>query len=95
MQYPNTQKNHNISASKASDCYFSAHLNAGLPNAFGEFDETPEIMEKDFHEFAHRGFLNLAGGCRATTPSRQVEKPPLREALELFVNARLDEKENR
>ncbi|MFV8817287.1 methionine synthase [Haliea sp. E17] len=49
-------------------CYFSAHLNAGLPNAFGEFDETPEIMHEDFREFASRGFLNLAGGCCGTTP---------------------------
>ncbi len=49
-------------------CYFSAHLNAGLPNAFGEFDETPEIMHDDFREFARRGFLNLAGGCCGTTP---------------------------
>ena len=55
--------------SKASDCYFSAHLNAGLPNAFGEFDETPDIMEKDFREFSSRGFLNLAGGCCGTTPA--------------------------
>jgi 5-methyltetrahydrofolate--homocysteine methyltransferase len=55
--------------SKASNCYFSAHLNAGLPNAFGEFDETPEIMEEDYREFAGRGFLNLAGGCCGTTPA--------------------------
>ncbi|MCB1690572.1 MAG: methionine synthase [Halioglobus sp.] len=55
--------------SKASDCYFSAHLNAGLPNAFGEFDETPEIMEQDYREFSGRGFLNLAGGCCGTTPA--------------------------
>jgi len=54
---------------KVSDCYFSAHLNAGLPNAFGEFDETPEIMERDYREFAGRGFLNLAGGCCGTTPA--------------------------
>ena len=55
--------------SNATDCYFSAHLNAGLPNAFGEFDETPEIMYEDFQEFAERGFLNLAGGCCGTTPA--------------------------
>ena len=55
--------------SNVADCYFSAHLNAGLPNAFGEFDETPEIMEHDFREFAGRGFLNLAGGCCGTTPA--------------------------
>ena len=48
--------------SNVSDCYFSAHLNAGLPNAFGEFDETPSIMYEDFRGFAERGFLNLAGG---------------------------------
>jgi 5-methyltetrahydrofolate--homocysteine methyltransferase len=52
-----------------ADCYFSAHLNAGLPNAFGEFDETPEIMHDDFRGFAERGFLNLAGGCCGTTPA--------------------------
>jgi 5-methyltetrahydrofolate--homocysteine methyltransferase len=55
--------------SNAADCYFSAHLNAGLPNAFGEFDETPAIMYEDFHGFAGRGFLNLAGGCCGTTPA--------------------------
>ncbi|TDG13767.1 methionine synthase [Seongchinamella unica] len=55
--------------SNVAECYFSAHLNAGLPNAFGEFDETPEIMHDDFHEFARRGFLNLAGGCCGTTPA--------------------------
>ncbi len=51
-----------------ADCYFSAHLNAGLPNAFGGFDETPDIMQADFAEFAGRGFLNVAGGCCGTTP---------------------------
>jgi 5-methyltetrahydrofolate--homocysteine methyltransferase len=52
----------------SAECYFSAHLNAGLPNAFGEFDETPDIMFEDFREFAQRGFLNLAGGCCGTSP---------------------------
>jgi len=51
-----------------SDCFFSAHLNAGLPNAFGEYDETPSIMQTDFADFANRGLLNLAGGCCGTTP---------------------------
>ena len=55
--------------SNVADCYFSAHLNAGLPNAFGDFDETPEIMHDDFQDFAQRGFLNLAGGCCGTTPA--------------------------
>ncbi|MEH6636682.1 MAG: methionine synthase [Halioglobus sp.] len=55
--------------SNVTDSYFSAHLNAGLPNAFGEFDETPGIMYEDFKSFAERGFLNLAGGCCGTTPA--------------------------
>jgi 5-methyltetrahydrofolate--homocysteine methyltransferase len=54
--------------SAAAECYFSAHLNAGLPNAFGEYDETPAIMGAEFRDFAERGFLNLAGGCCGTTP---------------------------
>ena len=54
--------------SNAADCYFSAHLNAGLPNAFGEYDEAPEDMKTEFGEFASRGFLNIAGGCCGTTP---------------------------
>ena len=54
--------------SQATDSYFSAHLNAGLPNAFGEYDETPEVMAEEFRGFAERGFLNVAGGCCGTTP---------------------------
>ena len=52
----------------ASDCYFSGHFNAGLPNAFGEYDETPDMMHEQLREFAQRGFLNLVGGCCGTTP---------------------------
>ena len=54
--------------SQCADCYFSAHVNAGLPNTFGEYDETAEDMAREFAEFAERGFLNLAGGCCGTTP---------------------------
>ncbi|MCH1491290.1 MAG: methionine synthase [Luminiphilus sp.] len=50
-------------------CYFSAHLNAGLPNAFGDYDETPEDMADDFSLFAESGYLNAAGGCCGTTPA--------------------------
>ncbi|MEM1113399.1 MAG: methionine synthase [Pseudomonadota bacterium] len=51
-----------------ADCFFSLHVNAGLPNAFGEYDETPEDLEAEFRGFAKRGFLNVAGGCCGTTP---------------------------
>ncbi|MEW6678912.1 MAG: methionine synthase [Pseudomonadota bacterium] len=54
-------------AAKA-DCLVSAHANAGLPNAFGGYDETPEQMAEAMHEWAQHGFLNIVGGCCGTTP---------------------------
>ncbi|HET7293811.1 MAG TPA: methionine synthase [Vicinamibacteria bacterium] len=47
----------------------SCYPNAGLPNAFGGFDETPAIMGADLGEFARAGFVNLVGGCCGTTPA--------------------------
>lgn len=52
----------------AANCYFSGHFNAGLPNAFGDYDETPSDMGEDLSGFAKRGFLNLVGGCCGTSP---------------------------
>ena len=52
-----------------SDCYVSTHPNAGLPNAFGEYDETPEQMAAVIGEFARAGLVNLVGGCCGTTPA--------------------------
>jgi len=52
-----------------SDCYVSTHPNAGLPNAFGEYDETPEQMAAIVGEFARAGLVNLVGGCCGTTPA--------------------------
>jgi 5-methyltetrahydrofolate--homocysteine methyltransferase len=49
--------------------YISCYPNAGLPNAFGGFDETPEIMSGDLGEFASNGWLNIVGGCCGTTPA--------------------------
>ncbi|MCC4605304.1 5-methyltetrahydrofolate--homocysteine methyltransferase [Xanthomonas campestris pv. badrii] len=51
-----------------ADGYVSAHPNAGLPNAFGEYDETPEEMAATLREFAQAGLLNLVGGCCGTSP---------------------------
>src|SRR6201998_567596 len=47
----------------------SCHPNAGLPNAFGGFDETPDRMAAELHDFAASGWLNIAGGCCGTTPA--------------------------
>ena len=54
--------------SRISECNVSAHPNAGLPNAFGEYDLSPEDMAEHVKEWAESGFLNLIGGCCGTTP---------------------------
>ena len=46
----------------------SAHPNAGLPNAFGEYDETPDQMAEQIKEYAEKGLVNIVGGCCGTTP---------------------------
>ncbi len=48
--------------------FVSVHPNAGLPNAFGEYDETPESMAETIGDLARLGFVNLIGGCCGTTP---------------------------
>ena len=53
---------------RVADCNVSCHPNAGLPNAFGGYDETPELMSDVLYEFASSGLLNLLGGCCGTTP---------------------------
>ena len=53
---------------RLAESYVSCHPNAGLPNAFGEYDDTPESMAAQAAEWARAGWLNLAGGCCGTTP---------------------------
>ena len=48
--------------------HVSAYPNAGLPNEFGEYDETPELMAAEIGEWAEAGWLNIVGGCCGTTP---------------------------
>ena len=50
------------------ESFVSCHPNAGLPNAFGEYEATPESMAQEIGEWARNGWLNLAGGCCGTTP---------------------------
>ncbi|HAS8137932.1 TPA: methionine synthase [Vibrio vulnificus] len=54
--------------SRISETFVSTHPNAGLPNAFGEYDLSPEEMAEHVKEWAKSGFLNLIGGCCGTTP---------------------------
>src|SRR5205823_13160270 len=51
-----------------AEVFTSCHPNAGLPNAFGEYDDTPESMAREIGDWARSGWLNLAGGCCGTTP---------------------------
>ncbi|HEX7377256.1 MAG TPA: methionine synthase, partial [Pirellulales bacterium] len=55
--------------SHISPVYVSCYPNAGLPNAFGGFDESPEKMASTLAEFAEQGWLNIVGGCCGTTPA--------------------------
>ena len=55
--------------SRIAPVYISCYPNAGLPNAFGGFDETPGIMAPDLREFAANGWVNIVGGCCGTTPA--------------------------
>jgi 5-methyltetrahydrofolate--homocysteine methyltransferase len=54
--------------SRIADTHVSAYPNAGLPNEFGEYDESPEYMAAEIGEWAKNGWLNIVGGCCGTTP---------------------------
>ncbi len=54
--------------SQIAGCYTSAYPNAGLPNAFGEYDEQPHETAHIIEEWAEKGFVNIVGGCCGTTP---------------------------
>ncbi|MEZ9521125.1 methionine synthase [Vibrio splendidus] len=81
--------------SRISECNVSAHPNAGLPNAFGEYDLSPEDMAEHVKEWADSGFLNLIGGCCGTTPehirhmAEAVEGVTPRQLPDLPVSCRL------
>lgn len=51
-----------------SEFYISAYPNAGLPNAFGQYDESPEFMAEQIREYAEKGLINIVGGCCGTAP---------------------------
>ncbi|HET9152106.1 MAG TPA: methionine synthase [Gemmatimonadales bacterium] len=53
---------------RVAPVYVSAHPNAGLPNEFGGYDETPETMSTQLREWAEHGLVNIVGGCCGTTP---------------------------
>ncbi len=61
-------RSHIEELSEIANCYTSAYPNAGLPNAFGEYDEQPSETAHIIEEWAKEGFVNIVGGCCGTTP---------------------------
>ncbi|MEH6388307.1 methionine synthase [Pseudomonas profundi] len=81
--------------SDKADTHISAHPNAGLPNEFGEYDESAAEMAEIVEEFAAAGFLNIVGGCCGTTPehiraiAEAVAKYPPRQIPDIPKACRL------
>ncbi len=81
--------------SNKASTYISAHPNAGLPNAFGEYDQSAAEMAEIVEEFAAAGFLNIVGGCCGSTPehiaaiAKAVSKYPPRQIPEIPRACRL------
>lgn len=81
--------------SRIADTFVSCYPNAGLPNAFAEYDESPESQASYIAEFAEAGLINLAGGCCGTTPAHiariaeVVEGKPPRQVPEIEIATRL------
>ncbi|MBN2236080.1 MAG: homocysteine S-methyltransferase family protein, partial [Bacteroidales bacterium] len=65
--------------SEKSPFYVSVHPNAGLPNQFGEYDESPEKMGTHIHDFLNHDFANIVGGCCGTTPDHIREMAKIAE----------------
>ncbi|MCW9031970.1 MAG: homocysteine S-methyltransferase family protein, partial [Gammaproteobacteria bacterium] len=78
-----------------ANCCINVHPNAGLPNAFGGFDETPEMLAEEIADWAKNGFLNIVGGCCGTSPAHikaiadAVSKYPPRVPPEVAIECRL------
>ncbi|OBF62671.1 methionine synthase [Mycobacterium sp. 852002-51971_SCH5477799-a] len=81
--------------SRIADTFVSCYPNAGLPNAFGEYDESPERQASYIADFAEAGLVNLVGGCCGTAPphiaeiAKVVEGKPPRDVPEIPVATRL------
>ncbi|CAJ1502756.1 methionine synthase [[Mycobacterium] holstebronense] len=80
---------------RIADTYISCYPNAGLPNAFGEYDESPEAQASYIADFADAGLVNIVGGCCGTAPphiaeiAKVVEGKPPRELPTIEVATRL------
>ncbi len=82
-------KKHIEDLARVAECLVTAHPNAGLPNEFGEYDQTPEEMATIVRGYAEDGLVNIIGGCCGTTPAHLAA---IREAVEPFSPRTLDTK---
>jgi len=91
----NAMRAHLAEISDIADTFVCAYPNAGLPNEFGGYDETPEFMAEQIEGFARDGFVNIVGGCCGSTPDHiaaiaaAVGKYPPREIPEIEPRLRL------
>ncbi|NKI33673.1 5-methyltetrahydrofolate--homocysteine methyltransferase [Wenzhouxiangella sp. XN79A] len=82
-------KKHIEDLARVAECLVSAHPNAGLPNEFGEYDQTPAQMAEIVRTYAEDGLINIIGGCCGTTPAHL---DAIREAVEPFPPRKLETK---
>ncbi|MBN2607241.1 MAG: methionine synthase, partial [Thiotrichales bacterium] len=81
--------------SRVCETYVSIHPNAGLPNEFGEYDETPEQMAAEINVWAEKGWINIIGGCCGTTPehvsamAKAAQQHPRRQLPDVKAACRL------
>jgi 5-methyltetrahydrofolate--homocysteine methyltransferase len=89
----NAMRAHLAELSDVADTFICAYPNAGLPNAFGQYDETPEFMAEQIEGFAASGYVNIVGGCCGSTPDHiraiaqavSRHKPRVVPAVEKFL----------
>ncbi|MDV7105964.1 methionine synthase [Vibrio sp. TH_r3] len=92
---PDELRQYVVEMSRISESFVSVHPNAGLPNAFGEYDLSPEDMAEHISEWAQSGYVNLVGGCCGTTPehirqmSLAVQDVPPRVLPDIPIACRL------
>jgi 5-methyltetrahydrofolate--homocysteine methyltransferase len=92
---PKDLRQHIAELAAICDTHVSAHPNAGLPNAFGEFDLPPDEMAQEIADWAKHGYLNIVGGCCGTNPVyikaiiEAVQKYPPRNIPEIEKRCRL------
>ncbi len=91
----NAMRDHLAEIASVADTFVCAYPNAGLPNEFGQYDESPEAMAAQLEEFAREGLLNIVGGCCGSTPEHiraiaaAVSKYKPREIPETATHMRL------